>query len=457
MSKRITKSQWSIAAVALVLGNLANILESVKKLSGDGYAMIVFFWHGSRAIPIGFAVVGYALLGVLAFRWLETRIHSKPLAMGAAFAPAFLLFAANLLAVPVTRTPTSVWDKDLNQVRNRLLSANSGQGFRWDPGNPKSEVDAWGTAQSVLALLSDPATAAQHKADIRGALTHLQEIRLTDGWGYFPDNDWSLTEITSWITIASIHALHAGIWEDAQRQQRIMDIDNNLAVLVSRQDDSGGWRPIRESADALTRTYSTTMALWALVDARAEPMLSASVGDRYDESIRRGVNWLLVHRNPDPPGWVPNPTRGNVRETFPGLTAQVLFVLARADKVNSSFVNSRSAYKEAKEAFLKSLQLPSCVSQLDTRTPDVDVHLRPTDRVLEGSTFLWFPWTVATLSDFTVDESLSTEERQAADQLRDEMLSKHDEVSEGLGTALSYQLSENLIGISHALQVLGSH
>jgi hypothetical protein len=77
--------------------------------------------------------------------------------------------------------------------------------------------------------------------------------------------------------------------------------------------------------------------------------------------------------------------------------------------------------------------------------------------VLEGSTFLWFPWTVATLSDFTVDESLSAEEQQAADQLRDAMLSKHDEVSEGLGTALSYQLSENLIGISHALQVLGSH
>jgi len=81
MSKRITKSQWSIAAVALVLGNLANILESVKKLSGDGYAMIVFFWHGSRAIPIGFAVVGYALLGVLAFR-VDPRLQpSKPLAM----------------------------------------------------------------------------------------------------------------------------------------------------------------------------------------------------------------------------------------------------------------------------------------------------------------------------------------------------------------------------------------
>ena len=52
---------------------------------------------------------------------------------------------------------------------------------------------------------------------------------------------------------------------------------------------------------------------------------------------------------------------------------------------------------------------------------------------------------------------LPADEREAADQLRDAMLSKHDEVSEGLGTALSYQLSENLIGISHALEVLASH
>jgi hypothetical protein len=129
-------------------------------------------------------------------------------------------------------------------------------------------------------------------------------------------------------------------------------------------------------------------------------------------------------------------------------------VLARADKVDRSFVNSRSAYKEAKDAFLLSLQVPTCVSKLDTRVPDVDVHLRPTDRVLEGSTFLWFPWTVATLSDFTVDQSLTADARHAADLLRDEMLSKHDEVTEGLGTALTYELAESTIGINHALEVL---
>src|SRR5262249_29033447 len=172
----------------------------------------------------------------------------------------------------------------------------------------------------------------------------------------------------------------------------------------------------------------------------AERALSATVGTKYDDNIRRGVSWLLVHQNQNPKGWIPNPSRENVHEAFPGLTAQVLFVLARADKVDQRFVNSRSVYNAAKEAFLQSLQVPSCVSKLDTRVPDPDVHLRPTDRVLEGSTFLWFPWTVATLSDFTLDEDLSADARHAADQLRDEMLSKHDEVTEGLGTALTYEL-----------------
>jgi hypothetical protein len=86
--------------------------------------------------------------------------------------------------------------------------------------------------------------------------------------------------------------------------------------------------------------------------------------------------------------------------------------------------------------------------------PDPDVHLRPTSRVLEGSTFLWFPWTVATLSDFTVDQDLTADLRKAADGLRDELLSRHEEIVQGLDVALTYALSENLIGVAHALDVL---
>jgi len=45
--------------------------------------------------------------------------------------------------------------------------------------------------------------------------------------------------------------------------------------------------------------------------------------------------------------------------------------------------------------------------------------------------------------------------RKAADRVRDELLSRHEEIVEDLGVALTYKLSENLIGVEHALEVLG--
>jgi hypothetical protein len=450
----IRKSEWSLAAVAVVLANLVSILESTKKLSGAAYSAIVFVGHGTQVIPTSFAVVGYAFLGSLTFRWLRTRQQSKAVSIGAAFLVASLLLTTNLIAVPVARTPETVWQKGLAQVRTRLFSASSGHGFRWDPGDGKSEVDAWGTAQALVGTMTDRATTSQHRDEIRGALLYLHQIRLADGWGYFPNYDWSVTEITSWVTLASIRSLSADLWNESERQQRIQEIGNNLAALVARQDESGGFRPIRESGDGLTRTYSTTMALWTFLEARSESLLSASVGKRYDDNIKRGVAWLLVHQNHSAPGWIPNPTRENVRELFPGLTAQVLFVLAKANQADQSFVNSPVAYNDAKTAFLECLKSPTCASKLDTRVPDADVHLRPTDRVLEGSTFLWFPWTLATLSDLTLDQDLSPDDRKAADGFRDEFLSRHEEISEGLGVALTYALAENLICVDHALIVL---
>ena len=453
MNQPIRKSELSIAAVAVFLGNLANILESTKKLSEAAYAGIVFAWHGSEAIPYSFVFVGYAVLGGLLFRWLRTRV-TKPVSIGIAFVVSSLLLATNLIALPVARTPKTVWDKELAQVRNRVLSATSGHGFRWDPSDAKSEVDAWGTSQALVALMSDSQTAAQHRDEIRGAIQYLQKIRLADGWGYFPNDDWSLTEITSWATLASIRSLHTGIWTESERPQQVTAIGNNLSAIAARQDESGGWRPISESADGLDRTYSTVIALWTFVEARAEPSLSATVGKRYDDNIRRAVSWLLVHRNQSPAGWIPNPERENVREAFPGLTAQALFVLARADIADPTFVNSRVEYNDAKMKFLDCLNTPSCASKLDTRVPDVDVHLRPTNRVLEGSTFLWFPWTVATLSDLTIDQDLSADARKEADRFRDDLLSRHEEITEGLGVALTYALAENVICVEHALAVL---
>jgi hypothetical protein len=64
----------------------------------------------------------------------------------------------------------------------------------------------------------------------------------------------------------------------------------------------------------------------------------------------------------------------------------------------------------------------------------------------EGSTFLWFPWTLLELSQLSQDKSLSEEERKAATQLRLEILNANSERLENyVETAnLTYVLAENL-------------
>jgi hypothetical protein len=84
--------------------------------------------------------------------------------------------------------------------------------------------------------------------------------------------------------------------------------------------------------------------------------------------------------------------------------------------------------------------------------PDADVSLRPTQRMLEGSTFLWFPWTLAVVSDLAVDSELSGDQRQHAGQARDSLFAKHDEVIGSVDSALTYEVAENLLGVSHALK-----
>ena len=71
----------------------------------------------------------------------------------------------------------------------------------------------------------------------------------------------------------------------------------------------------------------------------------------------------------------------------------------------------------------------------------------------EGSTFLWFPWTLLELTRLSFDDGLTTEEREAANQLRFDILNAN---AAELGNYtesgnLTYQFAENLflrLGIS---------
>src|SRR5262245_45111674 len=115
------KRDWSIAALAVVMGNLANILDSTRKLSGAAYDLIVFAWHGSYVIPVALTAVGYSLFGFLVFRILRKRPFGMPVALTGAALPSIALISLNLSLVPPVRTPESVWRPVLDGAAKRLV------------------------------------------------------------------------------------------------------------------------------------------------------------------------------------------------------------------------------------------------------------------------------------------------------------------------------------------------
>jgi hypothetical protein len=106
---------------------------------------------------------------------------------------------------------------------------------------------------------------------------------------------------------------------------------------------------------------------------------------------------------------------------------------------------------EAKRSFVTEASKSTSDLPRDTRTPDADVHLERTDRILEGSTFLTYPWTVMVLGDLAGDPALAAAERRQAHRNRDELLALRKEISAHLQRAITYELAENLFCLSRAI------
>ncbi len=105
-------------------------------------------------------------------------------------------------------------------------------------------------------------------------------------------------------------------------------------------------------------------------------------------------------------------------------------------------------------------------SQLATRSiekdnssiPDAEVAFHGSEFMAEGSTFLWFPWTLLELTQLVNDKSLSEAERKSAADLRQRILNENEARLENyVETAnLTYFLAENLFCVSAYLRANSS-
>jgi hypothetical protein len=152
---------------------------------------------------------------------------------------------------------------------------------------------------------------------------------------------------------------------------------------------------------------------------------------------------------------VPNPNRIGQVERFDGLTAQILFILSRAEKIEKfAYIQKEATYIAAKKEFLNNKHFSNWpIDSNDSRIPDPDVRFPQTEFVAEGSTFLWFPWTFVVLTQLMTDNSLTLEERKEASQLRYDILNSNSKKIENYVETnnLMYMQGENLLCVSISL------
>ncbi len=357
---------------------------------------------------------------------------------------------------------TEILERKRGEWIDRIFSAQAPNGgIKASPSDKEITVQTWATAQFAVAVIESGLMTEDHVAKIRKAFDFMETKRRnspSEGWNiYGSDIDpYAITEIGGWVAIAYIKSVESKtpVWPENERPAIITRIERDLAAIVKRQDGDGGFRPIMDEDPDFSRTYSTTMALWSLIEARKSETIYARIGNRHDESIRRAINWLMrTYREKQ--GWVQNPNRMGQTRRFDGLTAQTLFVLSHADAIDAfSYVRNEHTYKLAQTEFIASRQFAGFSIEKDNSSiPDGDVRFPGTEFVAEGSTFLWFPWVIIELAELSSDEALPAPMRTDAAKLRLDVLNANagrleNYVEEG---NFSYILAENLFCMSHYL------
>jgi hypothetical protein len=231
-------------------------------------------------------------------------------------------------------------------------------------------------------------------------------------------------------------------------------LERDLDWLTTRQHRAGGWSPVPVVEEATTRTYSTVMALWALVEANRTKIVRLHFGPKYDQSMKLGILWLLNNFKPGL-GWVFNPHAKNQRDRYPGLTAQVLFVLMRAEPL-FGFLGGDPVLVKAKREFINSFQTFSSMPiDWNESVPSHEQHLLTSKGKfqLEGSTFLWVPWSLVTYRHLVDDSTLNAEDQRLSKEHLYSLVNRiYKFLSDHpLGSTGLYHVTEYSFGIFYTL------
>lgn len=338
-------------------------------------------------------------------------------------------------------------------------------GIRFSQNGAAADVQPWTTAQVLVGVLYAQPNLEAQAGDIRAALEYIERNRdPASGWGYMAGSKKGVTDINAWVILANLASLRFDanhrIWRTDETPLVVARLERDLAELASRQHEDGGWAAIGGTTNPRhVRTYSTVMAVWALVEARNNALLSGKAGWTYDQNIKNGVRWLLRNRQTSRAGvsgWWPNPTTTNQNGSFVGLTAHVLYVLQRA-KEEFPFLVANDDLESARADFLHTALVGGGgrkglahrpVEQND-RPHDADRYLQGVDDFqAESSTFLWYPWSLAAAVTMMDDPTLSASERDDARRLVKILIRRSGDLTRFVqADEAVYPAAENLFAI----------
>jgi len=484
---------WGISTVvagnlATLLGSFSTINEQVQKIQKQlNLGAAPYLLYLILAVIAG----GYLLSFTSLYVWIKHKT--------AAFRPrrsvavALVIFAGGITVAalniglykdrvePVLKGRIPLWSDKITNARN----GNGGFSIMIDPG-PSNPSQVLTSAQAITAVESamDWSNPKQNELNaIRESLQYIDAKRSpAEGcWGYF-DNSQPLTEVCAWVIIARTRALEHGdkVWPAAhQRSAQLKLLEEDLESMSQHYDRQlSGWSPFRvlqpnggathaaEGGQCLsispdleaiatlppTRTYSSIMAVWALVEVNRVPQVRDALSGKYDQMTRESIGGLLKDYRSDLHGWVPNPHRANQHEEYLGLTAQTITVLYVASQSDFKTAVDQPAWKQIRHDFLAN-ELSHHLAGDNAHLSDVDGYVFPYVHPLEPITFLWSPWTVLAYEQLSQDPELSSQDRGTARKKMQGVLHNYTpDFFERLESGPTYELAENLLCMSTAFR-----
>ena len=454
------KIQGFIGIVAISAGNLAafmthvdEIRQYVSKVLGTEwvYSFHSYLLYGACILLL----VGYGSLTYWLYRNFVADRSWKikgAFCVAAVFAVgSTVLGSYTFLLQPVQFAP--LVKRQLNNyietlVNQQVVGGSDDGGFRFSQTSMSNEPQVWTTAQCLVALLQqEPSVVKKHAPTLRRAFDYIARSRLKSperGWGYMQAMNWGVTEIDAWVAVAYIYSLRvdnaALIWTTRELPDVIARTRIALDLLLERQFGEGGWSAIEKTSNPKhMRTYSTIMALWAIVEAQQNGDVFVGDEARLRAALASGVKWIMASYTTNASGfsgWWPNPSSGSSAGGYPGLTAQTLFVLSKVEQSNP-FVGADPRYKDAIEAFVTLAFEGNAISPAfakrkigdNERPHDADGYFSGRTETAEQSTFLWYPWTIAMATELAHNRVLRDYQHERLHNLLSMLFKREDEES----------------------------